>query len=590
MGAMSVEIADVDADGHLDLVTASYADGKIAWFQNDGAVDPAFTENVISTSAAGARDVTTADMDADGDLDILSASYVDDKFAWYENDGSATPSFTERLVSQEGDGPRAVAAADMDGDGDIDVVGASLNDDEVGYFENTDGQMGIQVTAEDTPLTFNAANGNLFSISDVDAGGLEMKVRLEITNGTISLNGITGLTLDIGSGTDDALVEFRGSVTDINAALDGSVFTPTGNFNGIASIRILTDDQGNSGSGGALTDDDTINITVTPVNDAPALDDAGAMDLTSILANSTDPAGDLVAAVIASAGGDRITDPDAGAVEGIAVTAVDDSNGTWEYSTDGGSNWTAFGAVADNSAVVLSATANDRIRFVPSTDYSGNASIDFRAWDTTSGQASGTGSIDTTGNGGTTAFSTATETASITVEPTEVLLWLSTNQDVGPAYSGPPSGVTGLESWSDGTVVGMGDPSLSFGAAATNGTFSKAVDFDLLAGDSNADITGLHYVASDITLTGPGISGGSIDLLAGDMLFITAASENLSTTASGAPAGWSSSTVTDPRRHLCLPRRERGQLLQRLLPLRHGRPGVERHRGAHPGRIKHHRW
>ena len=118
LGAMSVEIADVDADGNLDLVTASYADGKIAWFQNDGAVTPRFTEQVISTSAAGARDVTTADLDGDGDLDIISASYSDDKIAWYENDGAASPGFTEHLVSQEGDGPRAVAAADVDGDVD----------------------------------------------------------------------------------------------------------------------------------------------------------------------------------------------------------------------------------------------------------------------------------------------------------------------------------------------------------------------------------------------------------------------------------------------------------------------------------------
>ena len=48
---------------------------------------------------------------------------------------------------------------------DLDVVGASYSDDEVGYYENLDGQMGIQVTAEDTPLTFNAANNNLVWIT-----------------------------------------------------------------------------------------------------------------------------------------------------------------------------------------------------------------------------------------------------------------------------------------------------------------------------------------------------------------------------------------------------------------------------------------
>ena len=86
---------------------------------------------------------------------------------------------------------------------------------------------------------------------DTDDAGLEMKVRLEITNGVISLNGISGLIVDVGTGTNDAIVEFRGNITDINVALDGMTFTPTNDFNGVASIRIVTDDQGNSGIGGA---------------------------------------------------------------------------------------------------------------------------------------------------------------------------------------------------------------------------------------------------------------------------------------------------------------------------------------------------
>ncbi|MGB5743956.1 MAG: LamG-like jellyroll fold domain-containing protein, partial [Sedimenticolaceae bacterium] len=200
---------------------------------------------------------------------VLSASFVDDKFAWYENDGAASPTFTERLVSQDGDGPRSVVAADIDGDGDLDVIGASLNDDEVSVFENPDGQMAPPTTAEDTPLVFSTANGNLISVSDVDLGSNDIKVRLEATNGTVTLAGITGLTLDIGSGTNDAVVEFRGSLADVNLALDGLAFTPTTDFSGIAILRILTDDQGFIGTGGALTDDDSINITVSPASDAP---------------------------------------------------------------------------------------------------------------------------------------------------------------------------------------------------------------------------------------------------------------------------------------------------------------------------------
>ena len=43
LGAMSLTIGDIDADGNQDLITASYADNKISWFQNDGAATPTFS-------------------------------------------------------------------------------------------------------------------------------------------------------------------------------------------------------------------------------------------------------------------------------------------------------------------------------------------------------------------------------------------------------------------------------------------------------------------------------------------------------------------------------------------------------------------
>ena len=50
-----------------------------------------FTEHVISTTAGGAESVFATDLDGDGDTDVLSASFNDDKIAWYENDGGSAP-------------------------------------------------------------------------------------------------------------------------------------------------------------------------------------------------------------------------------------------------------------------------------------------------------------------------------------------------------------------------------------------------------------------------------------------------------------------------------------------------------------------
>ena len=58
-------------------------------------------------------------MDGDGDLDILSASINDNTIAWYENDGNADPTWTAANIDTNLAGTRTVFAADMDGDGDM---------------------------------------------------------------------------------------------------------------------------------------------------------------------------------------------------------------------------------------------------------------------------------------------------------------------------------------------------------------------------------------------------------------------------------------------------------------------------------------
>ncbi len=56
---------------------------------------------------------------------------------------------------------------------------------------------------------------------------------------------------------------FTGTITAVNTALDGLSFNPTTSFTGAASLQIVTSDQGNTGTGGTLTDSDTITINVS---------------------------------------------------------------------------------------------------------------------------------------------------------------------------------------------------------------------------------------------------------------------------------------------------------------------------------------
>ncbi|MGY8767761.1 MAG: SUMF1/EgtB/PvdO family nonheme iron enzyme [Pirellulales bacterium] len=160
--ALSVFAADVDGDGDLDILSASMNDDKIVWYENDGKEN--FTEKIISTSATRADSVITADVDGDGDLDILSASKSDNKIAWYENDGKQK--FTEQIISSKAYHAQSVFAADVDGDGDLDVLSASGSDNKIAWYKND----GKQIFTEKIISTMGNDAFSVFA-ADMDGDG-----------------------------------------------------------------------------------------------------------------------------------------------------------------------------------------------------------------------------------------------------------------------------------------------------------------------------------------------------------------------------------------------------------------------------------
>ncbi|MGE0696738.1 MAG: FG-GAP-like repeat-containing protein [Pirellulales bacterium] len=161
--ANDVLAADIDGDGDMDALSASFAGDEISWYENNGPQND-FTAHVISTAADGPESVFAADLDSDGDMDVLSASYDDSTIAWHENDGSQN--FTRHTITTSADGAIDVFTMDMDGDGDTDVLAASSADDTVAWYEN-DGAASF--TQHVITSAVNAVN-SVFA-ADVDSDG-----------------------------------------------------------------------------------------------------------------------------------------------------------------------------------------------------------------------------------------------------------------------------------------------------------------------------------------------------------------------------------------------------------------------------------
>jgi hypothetical protein len=152
-------------------------------------------------------------------------------------------------------------------------------------------------------------------------------------------------------------------------------------------------------------------------NNAPVLDDSASPTLGSVLEGATNLSGVTVASLVVDG---SITDPDGSAVEAIAITALNTSLGTWQYSLNGGGSWldvdtASINSTANELALLLGPTA--QLRLVPTGDLNGSLSnaLTFRAWDMSTGSEGQYVVITSTGGG--TAFSSASDMATITVTP-----------------------------------------------------------------------------------------------------------------------------------------------------------------------------
>lgn len=203
-GANSVFAADLDGDGDMDMISASTNDDKIAWYENTDGLGNFGPQQIISETVLGATSVFAVDVDGDGDVDILAASSIDDTIGWFRNNGQGTFG-PHQIISNHADGASSVYAADADGDGDMDVFSASATDDKIAWYENTNGQGNFgpqQVISTNFDYPLDVVAGDIDGDGDMDilSGGRYINSRVawfKNTNGNGNFVFQQELTTDI---------------------------------------------------------------------------------------------------------------------------------------------------------------------------------------------------------------------------------------------------------------------------------------------------------------------------------------------------------------------------------------------------------
>lgn len=162
-------LEDMDGDGRRDAVFRVYDTGLLHWARNLGG--GAFAPLEVISGAPGSGELEVADLDNDGDKDILlNSGNPTQRVRWIRNDGGgefSTP--PQQWISGYMTGLTWPRAADVDGDGDIDVYASDTDGDVITWYENSNGfSVGVPVTHE---ISAEVAKIGTEVMADLDMDG-----------------------------------------------------------------------------------------------------------------------------------------------------------------------------------------------------------------------------------------------------------------------------------------------------------------------------------------------------------------------------------------------------------------------------------
>ncbi|WP_283193223.1 tandem-95 repeat protein [Rhizobium sp. AN80A] len=443
-----LSISDVDAGTGTMTVTLAVSGGTVSASSGAG----------VTVSGSGSTSLTLS-----GTLSAINAYLASAAAPQFNPAANASGSVTLTMTTNDGGNTGSGGAL-------TDVDTRTITIDPVNDAPVNTLPAGGWSVNEDTALALTG-----LAISDVDAGSGTMTVVLGVNSGQLTAVSGSGVTIS-GSGTSS--LTLSGTLASINAYLASTarpVYTPVADFNGAVTLTMTTNDGGNTGSGGALTDVDTATITVIAVNDAPTLDldtsAAGTGYATSYTENAAGVAivntGVLVADVdnanMASA---TIIISNGQAGDVLAVTGTLPSGITASY------NASTFTLTLTGSATKAAyQTALGQIRYASTSDDPGAV----------------TRSINVTVSDGAASSNTAVTTVAVTPV------------NDAPVNTLPTGGWTVGE---DGTLsltgLSVADPDIGSGTA----TVTLSVGSGVLTAASGSGVTVTGSGTSAITLSG----------------------------------------------------------------------------------------
>ncbi|GAB3999735.1 hypothetical protein GCM10028807_50790 [Spirosoma daeguense] len=500
----NVVLGDLDGDGDLDLISCN-GSNSVSVRLNDGTgnfTPPSTAPN--PTVGTTIRSVVLGDVDGDGDLDLLTANFNSNNVSVRLNNGvgrfNTSPSIPNPAV---GNGPTSVVLGDVDGDGDLDLLTANTSGNTVSVRLNNG-------TGNFTPPTTNPNLGvgswpYSVVLGDVDEDGDLDFLNVNYINDNVSvrLNGLPPTPTIAGLAASPTVVcvgspvRFTATVGNVTGTYTYTLSNGETSLTGVASTSAFSQSLTAAGSGPqnftltVLSSNLTATTSLT-VNSPPSVSIAASPSLTITQGEST---------TLTASGADTYRWSTGATSEVISAT------GTGSYSvtgTSGGCSSIASVSVTVNilppSIADLSATPNPVCvgRLVTFTATVGNVTGSY-AYTLTQGSNPLSGTTSTTAFSQTlTASLSGIQNYTLTVKNNDLTTVATTSLTV----SSPPSiTITALPSavvfsGQSATLTASGADSYTWSTGETSPAISvSASGVYTVTGTNQAGCTGISFAA-----------------------------------------------------------------------------------------------
>ena len=253
--------ADLNGDGHLDLLFTNYISDNVSVLLGDG--DGGFTAAAPVAVGNGPREIVVGKLDGDADFDFINANYSGNSVTVLLNNGSATFAPATGSPVAVGTVPREVAVGDLDGDGDRDFVAGNYQSNNLSVMLN-DGS-GTFTQAAGSPIAVGTRPvgvvlGQFDGDDDLDiavANNSNNSVSILLNNGSAGFAPASGSPVTVGAGPRGLA---RGDLDG-----DGDTDLAVANF-GANTLSILLNDgsAGFSPAGGSplVTGNNPYNVAI----------------------------------------------------------------------------------------------------------------------------------------------------------------------------------------------------------------------------------------------------------------------------------------------------------------------------------------